>query len=538
MPACLPALIARHAANHPDAPALFWHGDTTGYGELVAMADRAAAWIGTHRGGSGAPRPGDLGERPGPLALVAKKSPEAVAVVLACLLLRRPLLIASTDLGAEALSALLASAGAERLPDPTELTARPDEGAPPVPTTPYPAADDPDDTALLLTTSGSTGIPKIAPVTFGALDRFTAWAAGHFGLDAETTVLNHAPLNFDLCLFDLWTTLGSGGCVALVDQDLAVNPAHLEGILRARPVHVVQGVPLLHALLTRGAAGGDASHLAPVRHVLITGDAISGPAFAALPPLFPRARFHNVYGCTETNDSFVHEIDPRDPMPHGALPLGSPVAGTTAWIRTEDGGVLHGPGRGELVVRTPFQTPGYMGAAPAVSPFVPHPEDPAGGPCYRTGDLVRRHPDGTLTLEGRRDFVVKVRGVRVNTAEVEAALCAHDGIEEAAVLAVPDDEAGKVLHAVVRRTPAATLDSLTLRHYLGQRLPRAALPRTVRWSGEPLPRTSTGKLDRTALTDALATGPSASGAPGAPAAVGALAARASADTRPSQGTGD
>ncbi|WP_431045534.1 AMP-binding protein [Streptomyces sp. P1-3] len=499
----LPARIIRHAVRRPDAPALLWHGREIGYGRLIAMAGRAAEKLRTD------------GVR-SPVALVAKKSPESVAVVLACLLLRRPVLIASADLGEEALPVLLASAGAERLPDPGDLTsggpeetgpggdARPGEGGT-AGLGPAPGA--PDDVALLLTTSGSTGVPKVVPVTFGALDRFASWAAGHFAVGADSTVLNHAPLNFDLCLFDIWTTLGSGGCVAVVDQDRAANPAHLAAVFRARPVHVVQGVPLLYALLARATADADAAHLASVRHVLITGDAISERAFASLPALFPRARFHNVYGCTETNDSFVHEIDTDTPMPYGSLPLGRPVAGTRAWLRADDGSVLRGAGRGELVVRTPFQTTGYAGAAPPVSPFVPHPDAAATGLFYRTGDLVRRHPDGTLTLEGRRDFVVKVRGVRVNTAELEAALSAHDEIEEAAVLALPDEEAGKVLHAVVRRTVTATLDSLTLREYLGRRLPRAALPKTVGWADGPLPRTSTGKLDRAALAAALGAGP-------------------------------
>ncbi|MFF3764532.1 AMP-binding protein [Streptomyces sp. NPDC001922] len=475
--------VLRHGRLNPHAPALLGHGRTTTYRELLGLAATAAAGLGPRDGREPA------ADTVRPVALVAAKSPAAVAVVLGALLVRRPLLLVSPELGEEALTALLSATGAERLPDPEELVAG--EAVPSGAGEPAARDGDPGDTALLLTTSGSTGLPKVVPLSFGAVDRFTGWAAEHFGLTPESTVLSHAPLNFDLCLLDIWTTLGSGGCVSLVDPGLAGNPAHLRETLQARPVDLVQGVPLLYDLLARTGA-----HFGSVRHVLVTGEAMAPRAFAALPELFPGARFHNVYGCTETNDSFVHEIDPAGPMPYGSLPLGrEPVPGAEAWVRADDGTVLRGPGRGELVVRTPFQATGYLVAGPAQSPFVAGPDD-GPVPWYRTGDLVRRHKDGTLTLEGRRDFVVKVRGVRINTAEVEAALSAHPEIVEAAVLALPDERAGKRLHAVVRRADGSRLNNLSLRQYLAQRLPRAAVPSTVAWAEAPLPRTSTGKVDR------------------------------------------
>ena len=75
----------------------------------------------------------------------------------------------------------------------------------------------------MLTTSGSTGLPKIVPLPAGGVDRFTDWAAEQFDIGPGTVVANYAPLNFDLCLLDIWTTLKHGGCVALVDQDRATQ---------------------------------------------------------------------------------------------------------------------------------------------------------------------------------------------------------------------------------------------------------------------------------------------------------------------------
>jgi acyl-coenzyme A synthetase/AMP-(fatty) acid ligase len=188
------------------------------------------------------------------------------------------------------------------------------------------------------------------------------------------------------------------------------------------------------------------------------------------------------------------------------------VPGTQAVVVDEDGGVVTGPGRGELLVATPFQTAGYLGggrngdtdADPNDGRFVVRPQDGGGRTrFYRTGDLVRRDADGHLYLEGRNDFQVKVRGTRINTAEVEQALLEHDDVLEAAVLAVADPVAGHLLHAVLRRAPAAALNSLVARQHCAERLPPAAIPTTLQLVDEPLPKTSTGKVDRQRLGHAV-----------------------------------
>jgi acyl-coenzyme A synthetase/AMP-(fatty) acid ligase len=121
----------------------------------------------------------------------------------------------------------------------------------------------------------------------------------------------------------------------------------------------------------------------------------------------------------------------------------------------------------------------------------------------RTGDIVRRHEDGTLTLEGRADFYVKVRGVRVSTQVVEQAIQEHPAVVEVAVVAVPDEMAGARLHAVVRREPDQKLNSLMLRQHCATRLARTEMPSTIEIVTDPLPKTSTGKVDRKSITAQL-----------------------------------
>ncbi|MEV5372967.1 AMP-binding protein [Streptomyces albogriseolus] len=471
------------ARRRPDAVALTGDCEEVTYGTLLARAT-------AQRG-----RVADLGLAPGePVGVLAVKSPATVALVLACLLERRPVLLPSPTLGQDVRARLTDAAGV-----PVLLTARDDDTATAEPRAP--ARDDRrDGTAFILTTSGSTGVPKAVPLPAAAVDRFTGWAADAFGITEDTPVLNHAPLNFDLCLLDVWTTLARGGRVVLADPGRAARGAHLFDLLHRHRVEVVQAVPLFYRLLADAAAG---RALPAVRHALTTGDALPSPVLAALPPLLPAARLHNVYGCTETNDSFLHEIDPdRDAGP-GPLPIGRPLPGVHALVVAEDGSVVEGEGRGELYVATPFQSEGYLGAS-AGTAFAPHPRGLPGRRYFRSGDLVHRAADGTCTLRGRTDFQVKVRGVRVNPQEVEAVLLTHPLVREAAVLALPDPLAGKLLHAVVRG--ADGLDGLALRGHLARGLPRAAIPSTVRVTGHPLPRTSTGKVDRERVARTLLPG--------------------------------
>jgi acyl-coenzyme A synthetase/AMP-(fatty) acid ligase len=125
---------------------------------------------------------------------------------------------------------------------------------------------------------------------------------------------------------------------------------------------------------------------------------------------------------------------------------------------------------------------------------------------YRSGDLVQRGADGELTLLGRNDFQVKVRGVRINLQEVEQILLEHEGISEAAAVTVPSEAAGQELRVLVRRARPGTPNTLELRAHCAHRLPRPAIPSTIRIVEEPLPRTVTNKIDRRSVKELLTDG--------------------------------
>lgn len=491
--------LADFANTRPESPALVMGAERVTYAELCAMAVSAYHGIEALH----------LPEQ-GRIALHATKSPRTVALIVACLLSGRPFLLPSTELGATALETLLDRAGATHLlaADAVDGVAGRQVHKIDVTTEPF-GADElrdhelaPDAVSFIFTTSGSTGLPKVVPVTFGAVERFTDWAIARFRIQPGTVVLNYAPFNFDLCLLDVRATLKAGGTTVLVEPDRSTNGRHLASMLRTHAVEVVQAVPMLFRLLSDTHDGGG---FRSVRHVITTGDKVPVRLLPELPRLFPMARFYNVYGSTETNDSFIHEFTD---LVHGGgeLPIGRPLPGVDAVVLGADGAVLHGPATGELLVSTPFQTPGYVVADNGASEkFVRLGPDER--TYFRSGDLVRRGEDGVFTLVGRNDSQVKVRGTRVNLEEIEQVLLAHDQVVGAAVVTVPDDVAGVVIHAVVRRDPTqGPLGVLALRDHCRRNLPRAALPTTIRVVDHPLPTTSTGKTDRRAVVRELLNG--------------------------------
>ncbi|GAB2724364.1 AMP-binding protein [Streptomyces bullii] len=492
-----PSLVqsfAARAADRPSVPALIWEDRPVGYGELYAMSARARDRIEAL-----------VPDTSRPVGLLVRKSPEAVALVLGCLMAGRGFLLPSHELpeaplrtlyGQAGCSAVLGTADGPLVDHVVDVAQGPAEEKGPV----RPPAAVPDDaTGFMLTTSGSTGLPKIVPLPSGGVARFAAWAARTFGISTGTRVLNYAPLNFDLCMLDVWTTLAYGGTVVLSDPERGAAPAYLRDLVARHRVTVVQGVPLLFQMLIEGTAG--TGPLTTVEHVVFAGESTPGRILDGLAPVFPKARWYNNYGCTETNNSFLHEVD-RDRPVRAPLPIGRPLPGVSWLVVGADGRAVTGSGQGELLVNTPFQTAGYLNV-PDERKFGPHPDGVPGLVYYRSGDVVTRHDDGTLSVLGRTDFMVKVRGFQISTQSVEQILLDHPAVTEAAVIALPDPVAGNRLHACLRLTAPDAVNSLALRAHCARHTVRAAVPTSFDLGTDPLPKTSTGKVDRNRVRESV-----------------------------------
>lgn len=419
----------------------------------------------------------------------ADKSPATLALLQALRQEQIPVLILPRGLGPQLSLAVAARAGAR-----VELRAQGDgvlRSELPIGDVEAPEAA--RRAALILTTSGSTGIPKGVCLPATALIRFFAWVRRTFEAGPGTRVLSYAPLNFDLSLLELWATLDAGGTVILVDAETAADPVSLQQLVAEHRPQLMEGVPLLYQQLVSAPLGT----LESVRHVIVTGEATPQPLRAALAAHCPTAKFHNVYGSTETNDSFVFSCGAGEFGSLERLPIGRTIEETRFRIIDEDGAELAGAGEGELHTSTPFIALGYTDPTLTEAAFYTHSDDAGVHRFYRTGDMVERDESGTLRLVGRRDHVVKVRGVRTNLKDVEQAIESHPEVRCAVACLVTEDDGVARLHSVVETS--GSLSALDLRCHLVGRLPRSAIPSRFVISRRPLPRTTTGKPDRKSL---------------------------------------
>ncbi len=215
--------------------------------------------------------------------------------------------------------------------------------------------------------------------------------------------------------------------------------------------------------------------------------------------LFPRPRFYNLYGPTETNVCTFYELPPLPPEQEEPIPIGKPITDVEVFAVT-DAGRRAGPGEvGELYVRGPTVMQGYWNdPGRTAEVLVPDPfgEDGA-AQAYRTGDLVREDENGDLRFLGRRDAQIKSRGYRIELGDIEAALYAHPAVVECAVVPVPDDLITNRIKAFV--VGCDDLDQADLRGFCADRIPRYMIPDSFEFRAS-LPKTSTGKIDRQPLS--------------------------------------
>ncbi|HEX2195978.1 MAG TPA: amino acid adenylation domain-containing protein, partial [Actinomycetota bacterium] len=339
----------------------------------------------------------------------------------------------------------------------------------------------PDDLAYVIYTSGSTGEPKGVAVSHANLAFLVAWYGSEFGGGGRTSSL--APLSFDASVWELWLALPAGTPVALMTTDEARDPrALLEAFDRYGVTRAFVPTATAHSLATTSLPDS-------LETLLVAGERLTRP------PLAPHVTTLNAYGPTETTVmATVGRVEPDAAIPH----IGRPPAGALVYLLDGDLEPVPKGLPGEIYVGGRGVARGYVGRPDLTADrFVPDPfAAEAGARMYRTGDRGRYRADGTIDFLGRTDEQVKVRGYRVEPAEVEAALVEHPAIRRAAVAASPDASGGArlVAYLVGDAIPAVP----ELRDFLRGVLPSHMVP-SVYVSLDELPLTPAGKLDRAAL---------------------------------------
>ncbi|WP_229914349.1 non-ribosomal peptide synthetase family protein [Streptomyces capitiformicae] len=367
------------------------------------------------------------------------------------------------------------------------------------PVDPPPVAVEASDTAYVIYTSGSSGSPKAVKVGHASLGYLFRHVSERYGIGPKDRVLQFAALSFDTSIEQILVTLLNGATLVLPEYNWA--PSELPGRLTALGVTVMDLTPPYWRAFLAELARNPVE--LPVRLTIVGGSAVHAEDCRTALRLLPGSRLVNAYGLTETTiTSCTMDITPEVLPAQGPAPVGQPLPHTVVHVLDQDLKPVP-PGRhGEIYIGGPGVAQGYLaGMAPGEKRFLTLPGSTADSArVYRTGDLGGWTAEGNLEVVGRADRQLKVRGFRVEPAEIEAALSAHEFIDDVAVTAF--SHRGEPLIAAyftANRAPHR-LDPGELRAFAAHHLPAYMVPARFVQLDE-MPTTTNGKIDLAALPE-------------------------------------
>jgi len=351
---------------------------------------------------------------------------------------------------------------------------------------------DPGDLAYILYTSGSTGRPKGVMLSHENAVSFVDWCSETFEPGADDRFSSHAPFHFDLSILDIYVCVKHGATLVLISESLGKDAPRLAQTIADERITIWYSAPSILSLLAQ--FGDLPKHdYSMLRQVLFAGEVFPVKHLRALCELWPRPRYFNLYGPTETNVCTYYEVPTPIPADR-TKPY--PIGYTCSHLRSrvvDDRGLDVPRGiEGELCIAGRGVMQGYW-SLPEQTARGFH-FDAGGNRWYRTGDIVTEAANGCYTYLGRRDRMVKRRGYRVELGEIEAGFYRHARIKEAAVLAFPDEEAGVSICAFLSCHDVKHPSLIEIKRFCAENLPLYMIPDKFLWL-DTLPKTSTDKID-------------------------------------------
>jgi D-alanine--poly(phosphoribitol) ligase subunit 1 len=479
--------IDRWAAVAPNAIAHISGDRKLTFKELSARANALAARILKQYGSGQAP-----------VAVVGHREPEMFIAFFGIVKSGRPYIPIDTAFPKERISHFLKTAKPALVltPEETAELSEPGMSAPP-------CRLQSDDAFYIIFTSGSSGTPKGIVITLGSLEHFVSWMLQEQEFAEGTEVfLNQAPFSFDLSVMDLYCSLATGGTLFSISRDLLANPKMLYRALANSGITTWVSTPSFaeFCLIERKFNG---SILPSVRRFLFCGEILLPETARLLLDRFPGAQIWNLYGPTETTVATTSVQIDRDVLDkYSTVPVGRPMPGSGVFLIDEKGDILPPGLRGEIVIKGPNVSPGYLGRPELTAArFFKDGTQRA----YRTGDWGR-FQDGLLFFEGRIDSQIKLSGYRIELGDIEANLRALPMVRDAAVLPVLKNGKVQWLAGFIVTSKnfdaAKPLTATTLRERLRERLPAYMMPRKFIIM-DAFPITANGKVDRRKLAESL-----------------------------------
>lgn len=347
----------------------------------------------------------------------------------------------------------------------------------------------PDDAAYVIYTSGSTGEPKGVLIEHRAIVNRLEWMREQYAIQPDDRILQKTPATFDVSVWEFFLPLISGATLVVAPPEAHRDPLALAALIRQHAITTLHFVPsMLAAFLAAPAARG-----LQLRRVFTSGEALD----AALRDRFHttvQAELHNLYGPTEAavDVSFWPASQDDTSAP---VPIGHPVWNARLYVLDAGMQPLPPGVAGDLYLGGVQLARGYLGRDDLTAErFLPDPFV-AGGRLYRTGDVARWREDGAVEYLGRSDYQIKLRGLRIELGEIDAALRSASGVTRAEVL-LREDRPGEPRLVAYLNVGGPALE--TLRAHLGSRLPDYMVP-VAFVELEHWPVTANGKLDRAAL---------------------------------------
>lgn len=351
---------------------------------------------------------------------------------------------------------------------------------------------DKDALAYILYTSGSTGKPKGVMLSHENAVSFVDWCSEVFEPNETDRFSSHAPFHFDLSILDIHVALKHGAALVLIGEEIGKDPGRLAALISEQRISCWYSAPSILALL---AQYGDLQQydFGSLRLVLFAGEVFAVKHLRSLTKQLPDPRYFNLYGPTETNVCTFYEVtlpvpDDRD----NPYPIGKVCSHLQGKIVDEHGAEVNRGAEGELCISGRGVMQGYWSLPEQTANA--YLSDAGDKRWYKTGDIVVEDAGGNLVYVGRRDRMVKRRGYRVELGEIEAGLYRHSEIEEAAVVAIADEEAGIRIRAFLSCRNSKQPSLIAMKRFCSEHLPLYMIPDEFKWC-DKLPKTSTDKVD-------------------------------------------